>query len=68
MDDEDITEEGNSKMIGVGSCGIGVIMAARDFIRNGPSTVNNIQWKYCYMDQHRKSLMLQILRWAGYHA
>lgn len=29
----------DNKMIGVGSCGIGVIMAARDFIRNGPATV-----------------------------
>lgn len=28
----------DNKMIGVGSCGIGVIMAARDFIRNGPAT------------------------------
>ena len=52
----------DNKMIGVGSCGIGVIMAARDFIRNGPATVDNIKWKYCDMDKHRKDLMLQILR------
>ena len=57
----------NDKMIGVGSCGIGVIMAARDFIREGPATVDNIKWRYCNMDQHRKDLMLQILRWGGYH-
>lgn len=56
----------DGKMIGVGSCGIGVIMAARDFIRNGPATVNNIKWRYSNMDNHRKELMLQILRWAGY--
>ena len=56
------------KMIGEGSGGIGIIMAARDFIRNGPSTMNNIQWKYCNIDQHRKSPMLQILRWAGHPA
>ena len=56
------------KMIGSGSCGIGVIMAGRDFIRNGPACVNNIQWSYCNMDQHRKELqMLQILKWAGHH-
>lgn len=55
----------DDKMIGVGSCGIGVIMAARDFIRNGPAAVNNIQWRYSNRHIHRKELMLQILRWAG---
>ena len=54
------------KMIGSGSCGIGVIMASRDFIRNGPACVNNIPWRYCNMDQHRKELMLQILKWSGH--
>ena len=56
------------RMVGVGSCGIGVIMAARDFIRNGPAAVNNIKWRYSNMHNHRKELMLQILRWAGYDA
>lgn len=55
----------DDKMIGVGSCGTGVIMAARDFIRNGPAAVNNIQWRYPNMHIHRKELMLQILRWPG---
>ena len=54
----------NSKMIGVGSCGIGVIMAARDFINSGSLCINNFQWRYCDMDQHRKTLMLQILDWS----
>ena len=57
----------NNKMIGFGSCGIGVIMAARDFMRNGPATVNNIKWRYSNMHKHRKELMLQIIRWAGYN-
>lgn len=57
----------DNKMIVVGSCGIGVLMAARDFIRNGPATVNNIKWGYCNMDKYRKDLMLQILRWGGHH-
>ena len=57
----------DKKMIGSGSCGIGVIMAARDFIRIGSSNVNNILWRYCNMDTYRKELMLQILRWAGYN-
>ena len=55
----------DSKMIGTGSCGIGVIMAARDIINNGPSSINNFQWRYCDMDFHRKDLMLQILKWSG---
>jgi len=55
-------------MIGVGSCGIGVIMAARDFIRNRPAAVNSIKWRYSNMHIHRKELMLQILRWAGCNA
>ena len=55
----------DAKMIGVGSCGVGVIMAARDFSQNGPISVNNIQWRFCDMDKHRKNLMLQILRWAS---
>ena len=55
----------DSKMIGVGSCGIGVIMAARNFIENGPLAVNNFQWRYSDMDLHRKQLMLQILKWSN---
>lgn len=52
------------KMIGVGSCGIGVIMAARDFIRDGAATVDNIKWRYSNMHNYRKDLMLQILLWS----
>lgn len=55
----------DSKMIGVGSCGIGVIMAARDIIHYGPVCVNNFQWRYCDMHLHRKHLMLQILNWKN---
>ena len=57
----------DKKMIGAGSCGIGVIMAARDFIQKGQCTVNNFRWRYCDMDKHRKDLMLQILYWAGHN-
>lgn len=57
----------DKRMIGVGSCGIGVIMAARDFIRDGPATVNNIKWRYCNMHIYRKDLMLQILKWGGHY-
>lgn len=52
------------KMIGAGSCGVGVIMAARDFLERGPSCINSFAWRYSDMDLHRKNLMLQILDWA----
>ena len=55
------------KTIGSGSCGIGVIMAARDFINIGSSNVKNILWRYSNMDKYRKELMLQILRWARHN-
>lgn len=54
----------DSRMIGTGSCGIGVIMAAKDFLKKGSSCIRNFQWRYCDMDLHRKDLMLQILNWS----
>lgn len=51
------------RMIGTGSCGIGVIMAANDFIYRGSSCINKFQWRFSEMDIHRKNLMLQILNW-----
>ena len=54
----------NTKMIGVGSCGIGVIMAAKDFILMGPLVIHNFQWRYCDMDLHRKQLMMQFFNWS----
>ena len=55
----------NSRMVGAGSCGIDVIMAARDFINSGPSCIKCFDWTFSDMDIHRKNLMLQILDWAG---
>lgn len=39
----------DDKMVGVGSCGIGVIMAARDFIQDGPklSTISSGEIPIC---------------------
>ena len=54
----------DSRMIGTGSCGIGVIMAAKDFLEKGSSCIGKFQWRYCDMDLHRKDLMLQILNWS----
>lgn len=48
----------DSRMIGVG-----VIMAAKDIILDGPLSINNFQWQFCEMDVHSKDLMLQILKW-----
>ena len=61
MPDQNVND---SKMIGAGSCGVGVIMAARDFLERGPSCINSFAWRYSDMDLHRKNLMLQILDWA----
>lgn len=54
----------NTKMIGVGSCGIDVIMAAKDFILMDPLVIHNFQWRYCDMDLHRKHLTMQIFNWS----
>ena len=54
----------DSKMIGTGSCGIGVILAAKDFLEKGSLCIKNFQWQFCNMDLHRKNLMLQILNWS----
>ena len=42
----------DSKMIGTGSCGIGVILAAKDFLEKGSSCIKNFQWQFCNMDLH----------------
>ena len=55
----------NSTHIGTGSCGVGVIMAAKDIIDKGPLAINNFRWRYCEMDLYRKHLMLQILSWSA---
>ena len=51
---------------GSGSCGVGVILAARDFIFRGPSNaVCQVGWKYTQMMKLRKQLMIQIIAWAS---
>ena len=57
----------DSKMIGVGSCGIGAIMAAKDFIKYEPFSITHFHWHYSQMYLHRKQLMLQILNWTKQH-
>lgn len=56
----DMTGQGN------GSCGVGVILAARDFIFKGVNgTVNQFGWQYTEMRHLRKKLMIQIIKWAS---
>ena len=51
---------------GTGSCGIGVILAARDFIFKGvDGTISQFEWQYTEMRHLRKKLMIQILKWAS---
>ena len=51
---------------GTGSCGVGVILAARDFLYKGVTgAVYQFGWKYTEMRLLRKQLMLQILRWGS---
>lgn len=47
---------------GTGSCGVGVILAARDFLSKGVAgTVHQFGWKYTVMRPLRKELMIQII-------
>ena len=51
---------------GTGSCGVGVILAARDFLYKGVTgAVYQFGWKYTQMRLLRKQLMLQILKWGS---
>ena len=51
---------------GTGSCGVGVILAARDFIFKGVNgTVTQFVWQYTEMRHLRKKLMIQIIKWAS---
>lgn len=48
---------------GAGSCGVGVIKSAKDFIDSGPLAKFKFTWSYADMKDHRLELMLLILRW-----
>ena len=50
---------------GTGSCGVGVILAARDFLSKGVAgAVHQFGWTYTEMRHLRKQLMIQILKWG----
>jgi len=51
---------------GMGSCGIGVILAARDFIFKGATkAAHQFGGEYSEMRHLRKQLMFQIIKWAS---
>lgn len=51
--------------VGSGSCGVGVILAVRDFIRYDKNDLPNFAWKYENMSELRKQLMVQVLKWRN---
>ena len=62
MDNQVVSAARNGQ--GSGSCGVGVILAARDIIALGSQAVNNLTWKYGDMRKLRKKLMLDIIQWG----
>ena len=48
---------------GCGSCGVGVILAAHDFLNTFDSSLPVFQWKFKDMTKHRQRLLLQIAHW-----
>ena len=56
----------NGSVHGSGSCGVGVILAARDFISNlSVHGLPRFQWRFKDSRLYRKQLLLQILKWSG---
>ena len=49
---------------GSGSCGVGVILAARDIIRTGRSEMPRFSWTFEQMGEQRVELMCQIISWS----
>jgi len=51
---------------GSGSCGVDVILAARDFIIKGAArALNKFEWQYTKTRHLRKQLMIQIIQRAS---
>lgn len=47
----------DGKIIGSGSCGIGVILSAQDFIRSNQPESVSLSWSFDQMTVHRKEIM-----------
>lgn len=48
---------------GCGSCGMGVILAAKDFLNVGQTTIPHFNWLFKDMTDHRQRLLYQFVEW-----
>lgn len=48
---------------GCGSCGVGVILAAHDFLNVNLPSVPNFLWKFEDMTKHRQMILYQFVKW-----
>ena len=48
---------------GCGSCGMGVILAAKDFMNIGQATIPHFKWLFKDMKDHRQRLLYQFVEW-----
>ena len=48
---------------GRGSCGVGVVLAAHDFLNVSDVSIPIFQWKLADMTKHCQRLLLQIVQW-----
>ncbi|KAK3727925.1 hypothetical protein QZH41_016377 [Actinostola sp. cb2023] len=55
---------GRSGLIGSGSCGVGVILAAKDFSSSEDSRDVSFSWTFSDMTYHRKQLMFELLKYS----
>jgi hypothetical protein len=48
---------------GCGSCGMGVILAAKDFLNVGQTTIPDFKWLFKDMTDHCQRLLHQFVQW-----
>ena len=48
---------------GCGSCGMGVILAAKDFLNVGGAIIPQFNWRFGDMTKHRQQLLYQFVQW-----
>lgn len=49
--------------VGAGSCGVGVILAARDFLEGAPAVNPNFRWAFGEMNRFRIEMMVKVKSW-----
>ena len=48
---------------GCGCCGMGVILATKDFLNVGQATIPHFNWLFKGMTDHRQRLLYQFVEW-----